>query len=81
MQKYHDAVIDEQGNGVTSASIYVYSAGGGLASIFKDDESTSINNPITSADTDNYDNKGNFGFKAANGVYDIKIVAADTTWK
>jgi len=81
MQKYHDAVIDEQGNRVTSASIYVYSSGGGLASIFKDDESTAINNPITSADTDNYDSKGNFGFKAANGIYDIKIVAADITWK
>lgn len=82
MQKYHGAVIDEQGNGVTNASIYIYLAGTGtLATLKKDDETTALNNPITSADTDNYDSKGNFGFKSVNGIYDIKIVAGDTTWR
>lgn len=81
MQKYHDVVQDGLGNGINSASIYVYDDTGALAVLKKDDESTALSNPITSADTDNYDSKGNFGFKAVNGIYDIKIVAADTTWK
>ncbi|MCW8988290.1 MAG: hypothetical protein OQK75_11555 [Gammaproteobacteria bacterium] len=82
MQKFNDVVQDSAGNGIATASIYVYNAGTGtLSTLKKDDESTALNNPITSADADNYDSKGNYGFKAANGAYDIKIVASDTTWK
>lgn len=75
MQKYHDTAQDDKGNGLTTASIYVYlTETGALAAIKKDDEITPLSNPITSADTDNYDNYGNFGFKAASGTYDVKIV-------
>lgn len=82
MQKYHDTVQDAEGNAITTASIYVYLAGTGtLATLKKDDETTPLSNPITSADTDNYDSLGNFGFKAVNGAYDIKVVGSTTTWR
>ena len=82
MEKYNDTTQDLQGNGITNASIYIYNSGTGtLSTILKDDEITALSNPITSADTDNYDSNGNYGFKAANGIYDIKIVSGSTTWK
>ena len=81
MQKYHNTLQDAAGNIIATASVYVYLAGTGtLASIKKDDETTAINNPFTVSD-DNYDTDGHFWFKAANGVYDIKVInGGDTTW-
>jgi len=81
MERYNGVVQDSSGNIITTATITVYlSSNGAVASIFLDDETTAINNPFTIADT-NYDLDGSFWFKAANSLYDVKVVSgADTSW-
>ncbi len=74
MQKYYNSIQAENGDAITTASIYVYLEDTTTpALIYEDDETTAISNPITQADAA-YTNKGLFGFKAANNKYDIKIV-------
>jgi len=81
MQKYHNTAQDKQGNIITTATVTVFLANTGTpATLYKDDEIATYNNPFTNAD-DNYDSKGAFFFKANNGTYDIKIVnGSDITW-
>lgn len=81
MQKYHNTAQDKQGNIITTATITVFLANTGTpATLYKDNEIDTFNNPFDISD-DNYDSKGMFFFKAENGTYDIKIVnGGDTTW-
>ena len=81
MEKYNGTVQAENGDIITTASIEVFLANTGTpASLFEDDETTPLNNPFTSNDS-NYDAKGMYFFKAANGAYDIKLTnGGDVTW-
>lgn len=68
MEKFFRNVQEQSGKAVQGAQIDVYDADtANHASLFQDDEVTPISQPLaTNAD-------GEFSFKAANGVYDIKI--------
>lgn len=81
MFKYNGLVQDSSGNVVTSATITVYDQNTGTPStIYQDNESSTWSNPFTVSDT-NYETDGSYYFKAANGIYDIKVViGGDTTW-
>lgn len=81
MQKFHNTIQDTSGNVISTATVTVYLANSGtLATIYQDDETATYSNPFTVADG-NYDADGNFFFKAAGSILDIKIVnGADTTW-
>lgn len=80
MERYNNTVQESNGDIVTTATVTVYlSSTGAVASIFKDDEITAINNPFTISD-DNYNTDGAFWFKAANGLYDIKVNNGSDVW-
>src|ERR1700742_3330050 len=58
-----------------SAKVYVYAAGTtNLVEIYQKDGVTSLPNPV-SADTN-----GNAKFAAADGVYDLQVTSADSTY-
>lgn len=75
MEKYYDVVLTTTGNVVTGASAAVTLVSTGLpATLYADNESSTITNPVTS------DSRGVVAFKAANGEYDVTITnGADVT--
>lgn len=81
MERYNNTVQASNGDIIATATITVYlSSSGALATIYMDNETTTISNPFTISDS-NYDTDGSFWFKAANDLYDIKVVnGADTSW-
>ncbi len=74
MKKYQDIVLDNAGNAVLSATITVSDNGGGVSTIYSDDGITAQANPFTASGVD-----GAYSFYAANGRYDINIVATGFT--
>ena len=70
MRKYHNQVIDQYGNPVAGASVYVYLAGTStLATLWADEgKTTTLNNPLTT------DSLGRFAFYVDNGDYDLHVV-------
>lgn len=80
MERYNNTIQESNGDIITTATVTVYlSSTGAVASIFEDDETTSLNNPFTVSDS-NYDTDGSFWFKAANGLYDVKINNGSDVW-
>lgn len=68
MEKFFGVAQDSAGNVQPGATVTVTdNVGGGTSSLFADDESTPLSNPLTA------DSNGRFEFKAANGSYDIKV--------
>lgn len=69
MRKYTDNFTDEYGNAIYGANVYVYNTGTETkATLYQDNEVTTISNPLTT------DSEGEYSFKVANGAYDIKHV-------
>lgn len=76
MFKFQDNAQDKLGKALNGASVSVYDAGtSNLASLFEDDESTPLNNPLT---TDDF---GRFEFKAANAKYDVKVEKGSVSYR
>lgn len=67
MDKYHDVLQTTTGDIVTSTNVTVRVSGGSVATIYEDDEVTTITQPLST------DTEGNISFKAANGAYDIYV--------
>lgn len=79
MEGYYNTLTDDEGNIVNGATITVYDDdGGAAATLYKSDGVTSLINPFLSG----YDrSEGEIEFKAADGVYNVKIVSgASTDW-
>ena len=76
MQKYHDVVLDNNGNAVLSATITVTNnSDGTAATIYSDNGTTTIaGGTFTSSSVD-----GAYSFYAANGRYDIAITKTGFT--
>lgn len=73
MQRFFDVVQDRSGNAIPGALVYVYTSGGGLATLYSDNGVTTTPNPVTT----NFD--GEYGFYAANGTYSLTITASGYT--
>lgn len=69
MQRYFETLIDARGNVRAGLSVLV-KIGGQNATIYSDDGTTVQANPMTS------DANGGISFYAANGTYDLSLVAA-----
>lgn len=72
MQKYQDSILKPQKGSsqlvpASGASVTVYAADGGLATLYSDNGTTQAPNPLTT------DLNGGFAFYAADGVYSLKI--------
>lgn len=68
MQKYDGLALDMSGAPVLGASVRVTNyESGTLASLFQDDESTPMTNPMST------DSRGRYSFNAVNGKYNITI--------
>lgn len=68
MRKYFDSVASAlDGKPVMGALIFVYKTDGSLASLFSDDGTTAISQPLRT------DSLGYFEFYVADGLYDLTI--------
>lgn len=73
MQKFTDVVLDSRGNALEAASVTVTLSGGGAATIYSDNGSTVITQPISTGTL------GEFSFYAADGRYDISVTKGTST--
>jgi hypothetical protein len=68
VKKFTDTIQDVYGNAIPRASVAIYETGtSDLATLYEDDESTEVNNPLIS------DATGFVGAMIPNGKYDITI--------
>jgi hypothetical protein len=74
MDKYQTSIANRVGRALSGASVSVFNSSTGLlATIYADNESTALANPLTT------DDNGAFGFKAANGEYNLVITHSSLT--
>ncbi len=74
MRKYFGTVIDTAGNVIASASVTVYTQNTTTkATLYSDDGSTLITNPVTS------DSKGGYSFYVTDGIYDLTVSGSNLT--
>lgn len=69
MQLYTNNVQDRYGNALKAAQVTVLTSGGTLATLYEDNGSTLLVNPVTT------DASGEFAFYAANGAYSFTVRA------
>lgn len=66
MEKYNGSFTNRAGRAISGATVTVYT-GGALATIYDDDETTTLANPLTTTAD------GTFGFRGANAEYTLSI--------
>lgn len=75
MEKFFGVAQDDRGNVLAGATVTVtLTSSGATATIYEDDETTPLSNPLTS------DSRGRFDFKAANASYDVKVKKGSDTY-